>query len=145
MIAARDLDDCAGVGGFEHLTIKDALRLSEGDLAFVEAEHGVPPPRLSEVVCRDDDPAPLGRQLSDQGLEALARRNVEAREGLVEEQELGVLDQAAGDQNPLPLATREIAERVVGAARDAYPLQRGQGGPAIGMPGTPPPGQSRKG
>ena len=54
--------------------------------------------------------AALGGEVGDQRLEQLGAGAVEAGEGLVEEQDAGVLDEGAGDQRALALAAGELAE-----------------------------------
>src|SRR5436190_23423703 len=105
MVSTRDLDDRPGIGRLQNLPVEDVAWPAEGDLALVQAEDCIPAPRLVEVVRGDDDAAPLRRQLGDQGLEALGGRDVEPGEGLIEKQQLGVLDKAPGDENSLPLST----------------------------------------
>jgi hypothetical protein len=101
---AGQLDDRAAVGRFEDRDVQRRLRRAGGDLAAVEAEHLVGAAGLLEVVGGDDDGAALVGQRPDQRFQALGAGAVEAGEGLVEEQDLGVLDEAAGDQDALALA-----------------------------------------
>src|SRR5215211_2857917 len=110
VLGAGQLDDRAAVGGFEDIESERLLGRSRRDLAAVEAEDAVGAARLLEVVGSDHQRPPLAGQLADQGFEALGAGPVEAGEGLVEEEDPGLLNEAAGDQDALALAARELAE-----------------------------------
>src|SRR5437016_3247567 len=81
VLGSGDLDDRPGVGLLEYLTVEDLIRRAEGDLAVVQAEDGIPAPRLNQVVGRDHDPASLGGKLRDQRLEPSGGGDSQAREG----------------------------------------------------------------
>ena len=93
----------------------------------------------------DDDSTALAGELTYQRLEAPGGGHVKPREGLVEQQQPGVLDQAAGDQHPLALAAGEIAEGVPSPLRYADPLERPQRGLAVTVARPPPPGETGEG
>ena len=58
----RYLDDRPAVGRLEGAQVEDLGRRAERDLATVDAEHGVEPVGLLEVVAGDDHPMTLIRQ-----------------------------------------------------------------------------------
>src|SRR4051812_23771176 len=96
---AGDADDGTSVGGLQDPALEDLARRAEGDLASVDAQDQVRAPGLLEIVSRDDDSPPLAGQLPQEGLEQSGARGIEPGEGLVEQQQLRFLDQAARDQD----------------------------------------------
>ena len=70
--------------------------------------------------------------------------DVQSREGLVQQQELGVLDEPARDQHPLALAAGEITECVVGPSGDTHPFEGITRQLAVRASGPLPPRQPRK-
>ena len=65
---------------------------------------------------------PRGPLLLDHVEDALAADHVEAGDGLVEQQELALLGQALGHEDPLALAAGELAEVAVDQIADLQPL-----------------------
>ena len=96
-------DDRPSVSRLEGCQVEHLARIPEGDLPVVDAEHAVEAMRLLEVVPGDNHPASGARQLVDQSLECGGARCVESGERLVEEQQICVLHQPAGDQHALAL------------------------------------------
>jgi len=86
-------------------------------------------------------PALLGQPV-DQLHELFGAGLVDAGEGLVHQQEPGVLDQGPGHQDPLLLAAGEFAE--VRTRQVAHPdgPEHLEGPPALGSVGAPVPGQA---
>ena len=74
-------------------------------------------PGLAEEVGGEHDGAALGGQLVDEGDDVAGAGRVEARGRLVEEEQLGVVQQGPGQGDPLALSGREAAGEIVGAAR----------------------------
>ena len=72
-----------------------------------------------EVVGGDDDGAPGRPLVGEHGADLLGRRDVEAGGRLVEQQEVGLLGEALGDERPLALAARQLAEVAAGERRRA--------------------------
>src|SRR4051812_21054371 len=65
---------------------------------------------LFHVVCGEDDRAALGLEFRDQLPQLAARLWVEACRRLIEEKELRVADERAGDRESLFLTTRQSAD-----------------------------------
>jgi hypothetical protein len=99
----RELDDGPAIGGLEGRQIEHRARLPKGDLAVVDAQDPVHPVCLLEVVAGDDDAPPGGGQIGDQLLESRRACRIQAGEGLVEQEKLGLLNQSSGDQDALAL------------------------------------------
>src|SRR5512145_2572368 len=133
-------------GGWSGLPWGSALRLGgkRGELACrVSAVRDGGVALHSPVPYRDDAAAVLGdvvlvsdehdgkAVLAVETLEQLhdldARPAVEVARGLVGENDLGVVDERAGDGHPLLLASRELARRVVGAGTEADLIEQSRG------------------
>ena len=84
---------------------------------------------LVEQVRGEQHGAALGDQLADQVAELEDAGRVEPVDRLVEDQQLGVAEQAAGDAEALAHAERVGADLVVGAAAEADALERGVDAP----------------
>ena len=84
---------------------------------------------LVEQVRGEQHGAALGDQLADQVAELEDAGGVEAVDRLVEDQQLGVAEQAAGDAEALAHAERVGADLVVGPAAEADALERGVDAP----------------
>ena len=121
-----DLDDRPGVGLLQHLTVEYLVGPPKAICRLLRQSTASQRLACGEVVGGDDDPAPLGRQLRDQRLEAAARRARRApRRARRAAAGCASCTRPAGDQHPLALAAGEVAERVVGARpRHADPLER---------------------
>lgn len=85
-----------------------------------------------EVVVHDDDAATAVAQAPQHGDDRRLARAVDAREGLVEQQQLGVLRDGAGDERALALPARERADLPIGEALEAEQGDRLVDGGAIG-------------
>ena len=72
-----------------------------------------------EVVGGDDDGSTGGALRGEHGADLLGRRHVEAGGRLVEQQQVGLLGEALGDERPLALAAGQLAEVAAGEARRA--------------------------
>ena len=80
--------------------------------------------RLLDVVGHDDGRQPgLLAQLHRQPLQVLAGQRVQRGERLVHQQQVGLLQQAAGDGRALALAAADLAGVLVPQLGDAQPLQ----------------------
>ena len=80
---------------------------------------------LVEQVRGEQHGAALGDELADQVAELEDAGGIEAVDRLVEDQQLGVAEQAAGDAEALAHAERVAADLVVGPAAEADALERG--------------------
>src|SRR3954469_2899980 len=135
-------DELAAVGGLEGSGREDLARGPERDLPAVEAEHAVPRPGLVGVVGRHEQRAPLRPQRVEEGLDPRGARRVDARQGLVEQQDAGVLHERAGDQHALALAARQRAEALALPLREPDPSERGARRGAIGPREAPEPARA---
>src|SRR5436190_22881745 len=90
---AGELDDRAPIGRLEYLAGQDLVRRSEGHLPAVEAEDSIPAPRLLHVMGGDQGRPPLAREPGEQRFEPFRAGGVKAAEGLIEEDDSGILDQ----------------------------------------------------
>ena len=79
---------------------------------------------LAEEVGGEHHGAALGGQLVDEGDDVAGAGGVEARGGLVEEEELGVVQQGPGQGDPLALSGGEAAGEVVASLGHAEPLEQ---------------------
>src|SRR2546423_1336267 len=68
--------------------------------------------RLADVVVGDQHPDPARLQVENDLLQVEHRDRVDARERLIEQDELGLDTQAARDLDPAPLAARECVSSV---------------------------------
>ena len=96
----------------DRLVQPDAVELVvEGDLAPGDDDHPAADRLdLRHDVSREQDRMPIA-QLADQGANLADLDRVEARGRLVEDQDVGVVDQRLGQADPLPEAPREVAEQ----------------------------------
>src|SRR2546426_8998594 len=90
---------------------------------------------LAHVVRREHHDPPRAGELREQAAELARRREVETREGLVQEQHPRLVQQRAGDRRTLHQAPRERAHRLGRSIRHAL------GAPPIVHAGTPQPGR----
>ena len=106
-------------GGHEDLLAGPEAHLvpgQEGDLlADLAGQH--------EVVGGHDDGDAVGLQAGQDAQQGVAVGLVQAVEGLVEQDEPGAAGQAAGEQDPLLLASGELAEAAAGRVAEADGLQ----------------------
>src|SRR3954452_8081222 len=110
---ARDRDHGTAIGGRKRLASERLIGRSKRDLAPVEAEDEIPLARLLDVVRGDQEAMAVAREIRQQPLEQLGTDGVESRERFVQQQQLRVLDQRTRDEDTLPLAAGEAAERAV--------------------------------
>ena len=95
------------------------------DVAPVDDGHGVAGPlHLVEEVRGQHDGAALGHEGEDHLAHVLHAGGVEPVHRLVEDQQLGVPDQAGGDSEALAHAHRVLGHLVVGAVEDADAFER---------------------
>jgi hypothetical protein len=92
----------------------------------------------------DDRRPPLGCERSDQRFQALGAGAVQAGEGLIEQQDLRVLNEAACDQDALALPAGELAESLSGKRVEPDFAQCIHRGLALAPPRPTPPGQPRE-
>jgi hypothetical protein len=85
--------DRAAVRRFEHLEGEDVGGRAERDLPPVEAEDAIPAAGQLDVVGGDQHSATLLGKLSEESFEPGLARNIDAREGLVEQEDWSVLDE----------------------------------------------------
>ena len=69
-------------------------------------------PLLEVVSGEHHSLSPLG-QRSENGAKVFGRRRIEAREGLIEEEEIGVVQESPGERSPLLEPSRELSDRFV--------------------------------
>src|SRR5438093_1830715 len=83
-----------------------------GDDAAVHREHAREVRHdAREIVCGDEDRTAVAREIAEKGHELLLRRRVDARRGLIEQQQLGVGRQGARKKNALTLSPRQSLDR----------------------------------
>jgi hypothetical protein len=79
----------------------------------VQQRHAVEALGLVEVRSRDDGGDAVGDPLVDDAPQLAARHRVDTEGGLVEQQQLGLVDQRAGEPQLLLHAARELAGQAV--------------------------------
>jgi hypothetical protein len=79
---------------------------------------------LVEVLSAQQDRRPLRRQRAHDVPHLVARARVQARGGLVEEQQLGRDDDARGDVEPTPHAARVVLDQAAGGVGQAEGLEQ---------------------
>src|SRR6476661_4094376 len=97
--------------GLEDVADADVVVDALVDLAAV-AHHDEPvaePQHLLELGGDEDHRHALGRELGDLGLDLRLGADVDAARGLVEDEDLGLRDQPAGQEHLLLVATRQVA------------------------------------
>ena len=105
-IIARQLEDHV----LEVLTQQLRGRAHGDDVAVIhDGDDVAQEVRLLHVVGGEDDGLAARLDGADQVPEVVTRLRVETRRGLVEEQHLGIVHQRDAEQQPLQLATRELA------------------------------------
>jgi hypothetical protein len=139
LAGARQRHDGAAVGRGERVAREGLYRRAERDLATVEAEHEIPRARLLDVVRGDQDAVALVSEGLKQLLEAISADSVEPGERLVEQEQLGVLDQSARDQDTLALPTGEVAERTLSKVGEPNGVERLESIRALRTPRPPVP------
>ena len=85
-----------------------------------------------EVVGGDDDGAAGGPLLGQHGADLLHRRDVEPGRRLVEQQQVGLLGEALGDERPLALAARQLAQVAAGERAELDAVDGVAHGVAVG-------------
>ncbi len=99
----------------------------------VHDRHGVAEPlHQLELVTREDHGHPGRRPLSQDSAHSVHSERIEAREGLVEDEQLGVVDQGRGQLHPLLVAERQLLDAVVAPRAHSQPLHPRVGGDAGG-------------
>ena len=130
---ARAVEQAAGPVGFGALDLDLEGRAGQelrdrtlpDDLAPVHDGHGVAGALdLVEEVRGQHDGAPLGDEGQDHVAHVEHPRRVEAVHGLVEDQQLGVPEEAGGDAEALAHAHGVLRHLVVGPMEDADALER---------------------
>jgi hypothetical protein len=99
----------------------DLVRPAEDDQPTpVQHGHAVgePPGLPEEVGAEHDRPALFGSQPGDEPDHLAGRRGIQARGRLVEEQDLGSVEQGPGQSDPLPLPGREPVDPAVREVRE---------------------------
>jgi len=66
--------------------------------------------------------SPLGKP-SEDGAKVFSRRRVEAREGLIEEEEIGIVQKRPGERSPLLEPARELPDRLVSPVNEGEEFQ----------------------
>src|SRR5215218_5876059 len=105
-------------------------------LADAEPQHLVGLGQEALGVVGDDDAGPAAAG-ADQVAGQLSALGVEVRVGLVEQQQLRLVQDAAADRQPLPHPGRELGDALVGAALDAGGGEQ-RGDPRLGRPAGDP-------
>src|SRR5207249_4866726 len=100
----------AAVRLLEDVERQHLVRSAERDGPTVQAQHAVPRARLLDVVRRDQQAAPLAREVVEERRQHLGARDVHTAEGLVEQEYRSVLHQGARHPDTLSLSARELAE-----------------------------------
>src|SRR3954452_2338950 len=142
---ARDRDYGTAIGGRERLASERLIGRSKRDLAPVQAEDEIPLARLLDVVRGDQEAMAVAREIRQQPLEQLGTDGVESRERFVQQQQLRVLDQRTRDEDTLPLAAGEAAERAVCQLLHADGGERFKGLAPLAPTGAPVPREARDG
>ena len=78
-----------------------------------------------QVVGREHDRQAVGVEVAEQVQDLVAGPHVDARRGLVEEQEVGPAEQRPGEEHALLLAAGELADVPVPEPADPQPLEHG--------------------
>ena len=141
-VVVRDAE-CDAVTGTEGLAREHVEDRALGnDAAVCDASAwGAAGRDLFEVVGDDHHwwRAGVGEQRREVAEHLLAGADVESGGGLVEEQELGLAHQGAGQERALGLASRQGGEGVVGELGDTEPFQQRAGPRSVGVVvGVPP-------
>ena len=105
---------------------EDLGRRSRRDDSMLLGEHDAPVGELiesSEIVRRADDRLPGPMQLDHEVAEPVLRARIEARGGLVEQQNVRARHEHGGDRDPLLLAAGELIRRPVGKLGDIEELE----------------------
>src|SRR4029450_4593014 len=122
--------------------------LGRGGLQDPAAVHEHDPvgrrPGEAHLVADHDHGHAGGGQVAHDVQDLVDHLRVQGRGGLVEQQQLGVHGQGAGDRHPLLLAARQLGRQLVGLVLDPDPGQQ-LAGPALGLlPGlAPDPGRAQ--
>ena len=85
-------------------------------------------PRLGQVVADQHERAPARELRREQRAEPVGGRGVETGERLVEQEDVGLVQQRAGDGGALQEAAAQVAHRCVGARAQADLVERHPGG-----------------
>ena len=101
-------------------------RAELGDVALVEDRDAVGHRQGLVLVVRDEDErdADLALDLLELHLHLLAQLEVERAERLVEEQDLGAVDEGAGERDALALAAGQLRGRAVAVGAEPHRLER---------------------
>lgn len=95
-----------------------------------EQDH-VGPTGVGQVVGRDDDRPSPGALLVDGRVDELARDGVEPGDRLVEQEQLGLLGQALGDEGALALPAGQLAQLAASQVGEVHALEGGAHGVTI--------------
>ena len=76
-----------------------------------------------EVVGGEHDRQPVGVQVVEQVQDLVAGAHVDAGRRLVQQQQVGLAEQRAGDEHALLLAAGQLADVAVGQVADAEPVE----------------------
>ena len=119
--------ELATVGTRHGRRCDDGVDLAAGDDASAGEQERVVEARrdLLEMMDDEDDRrrSAAGRQPGDGRDQVLATGDVEARVWLVEDEQVGVGHQGAGDERPLPFTAREAAVGALDQGAAAQPLE----------------------
>src|SRR5438093_1944957 len=111
-----------------------------GDDAAVHREHAREVRHHArKIVCGDEDRAAVAREIAEKGHELLLRRGVDARGGLIEQQQLWIGREGPREKDALTLASRQGLDRPPRKIVGLDAAERGAGGVAI-RGGRPAPG-----
>src|SRR6266542_2851219 len=84
-----------------------------------------------EIVCGDEDRAAMAREIDEECHELLLRRRIDARGGLIEQQQLGIRCKSAREKNALTLTTRQGLDRPPREVVRLDAAERGASGVAV--------------
>ena len=112
------------VGAFEDVGREHVVGRARAHHARVEADEvGQVGGDAVEVVGGQHDGEAVVVELAEQVQDLVAGAHVDARGGLVDEQQVGRAEQGAGDEHPLLLAAGELADVAVAEVADAEPVE----------------------
>jgi hypothetical protein len=107
-------------------------RAARDDLAALHDDQPVAElRRFLHVVGRQHERLPLGRELAQAIPNEVARLGIQARRGLVEDDDLGIVDERARDEEPPLHPARELLDRRIGLLGELHKLQE-LPGPLLG-------------
>jgi hypothetical protein len=121
--AVADADEAPSEGMDEMVFGQDVVGWSDGDGVLVDEQDLIADPGVVEIMGRDDDGVPGGDLVADDVEDETAGGDVEAGDGFVEHQEVGLLRKALRNQCALALATGKLVELPGSEMLDAETLK----------------------